>query len=616
MQLGPARDGSEGIAAGFDADALRARYREEREKRLRSDGNAQYLELAGAFAHLADDPWVEPGPAREPLADEVDVALIGGGIGGLLTGARLRQRDVLGLRIVEKGGDVGGTWYWNRYPGIACDIESYVYLPLLEEIGYLPREHYSRGAEILEHCRAIARHFDLYRDACLQTRVEEIRWDEDASRWIVSTDRGDAMRARFVCLASGFLEKPKLPGIPGIESFAGHAFHTSRWDYAYTGGDAEGGLSGLRGRRVGIIGTGASAVQCVPHLAASAEHLFVFQRTPSSVDVRGNRPTDPAWARSLEPGWQRRRIEAFHVLTTGGTPDGEPVDLVRDGWTDVTRVLLPRIVAGMADLSPQALAQALQQADLLKMEEIRARVDSVVNDPATAEALKPYYPRFCKRPCFHDEYLEAFNRPNVTLVDTQGRGVERITPKGVVVDGREIELDCLIYATGFATGFDATATARRVGYEVVGRDGLTLSEKWCDGVRTLHGLHIHGFPNCYMMGLAQSALSPNYPYLIDLQATHIAYVIGQALGRGLRSLEVSAQAEAEWVATILRRTEGKPIFAEGCTPGYYNNEGRQDARSRQGTFFMGGPTEFAQILAEWRAEGGLAGLVAHGGPRQ
>jgi len=600
----------DGGAPGFDPDALRAKYREEREKRLRADGDDQYVELAGALAHLADDPWIEPGSAREPLADEVDVLLVGGGLGGLLTGARLRQRGVERLRIVEKGGDVGGTWYWNRYPGVACDIESYVYMPMLEELGTLPTEHYSRGAEILEHCRAIARRFDLYREACLRTAVREIRWDEGASRWIVSTDRGDAMRARFVCLAAGFLEKPKLPGIPGIESFEGHAFHTSRWDYAYTGGDANGHLTGLRGRRVGIIGTGASAVQCVPHLAESALHLTVFQRTPSSVDVRGNRPTDPAWARSLAPGWQRRRIESFQVLVGGGTPEGEPADLVTDGWTDVTRVLLPKLLStGSSDLSPEELARATEQADFMKMEEIRARIAGVVKDPATAEALKPYYPRFCKRPCFHDEYLETFNRPNVTLVDTQGRGVERITKKGVVVDGREYEVDCLIFATGFSTGFDlGTRYARRSGFEVVGRGGLTLSEKWRDGVRTLHGLHIQGFPNCYMMGLSQSGFAPNYPYLIDLQATQIAYVVDQAFRRGLESLEVSAQAEAEWVDTILRRTEGKPIFAEGCTPSYYNDEGRQDSRRRQGTFFTGGPTEFAKILEDWRAEGRLAGL--------
>jgi cation diffusion facilitator CzcD-associated flavoprotein CzcO len=344
-------------------------------------------------------------------------------------------------------------------------------------------------------------------------------------------------------------------------------------------------------------------VQCVPHLAAGAGHLYVFQRTPSSVDVRANRPTDPAWARSLEPGWHRRRIENFQILTAGGYQEQ---DLVNDGWTDITRKLLAMILGSeKPDLSPEALAEAAELADFMKMEEIRARVARLVKDPATAEALKPWYRQFCKRPCFHDEYLETFNRPNVTLVDTKGRGVERITKKGVVVDGREVELDCLVYATGFEVGTDY---ARRAGYEVVGRDGVTLTQKWSDGVRTLHGIHLHGFPNCFMMSIAQSGFTVNFPYLIDEQAKHLAYAVEQALGRGIRILEASAEAEAEWVATIVQRAEGTTSFSEQCTPGYYNNEGRPDARSRQGTFLMGGPTEYAKILEAWRAEGSLAGL--------
>ncbi len=588
---------------GFDPDALRAKYRAERDKRLRPDGNDQYVEPSGAFAHFLDDPWVEPGPARPPLEDEVDVALVGGGFGGLLVGAHLRQLGVEDVRIIEKGGDFGGTWYWNRYPGVACDIESYVYLPLLEELGSVPREKYSRGEEIFAHCKAIAEKYDLYRNACLQTEVTGIRWDDRDSRWIITTNRGDAFRARFVSLANGLLEKPKLPGIPGIETFEGHAFHTSRWDYAYTGGDANGNLTGLRGKRVGIIGTGATAVQCVPHLGASVGHLYVFQRTPSSVDVRANRPTDPAWARSLEPGWQRRRIENFQILTAGGY---QPEDLVNDGWTDITRKLLAMVLSNEhPDLSPEALAESLEIADFMKMEEIRARVDSIVRDPATAEALKPYYRQFCKRPCFHDEYLQTFNRPNVTLVDTQGRGVERVTKKGVVVGGREIELDCLVFATGFEVGTDYS---RRTGYDLVGREGLTLSEKWADGVRTLHGMHIRGFPNCFMMSIAQSGFTVNFPYVLDLQARHIAWIIQRALDEGLRELEVSQEAEAEWVETIVRLGDRSVEFSEQCTPGYYNNEGRPDARTRQGGFFFGGPTEFAEILDAWRADGSLKGL--------
>jgi cyclohexanone monooxygenase len=588
---------------GFDPDALRQKYREERDKRLRPDANDQYLEVEGKFAHFVDDPYVEPGYTRDPLTDEVDVALVGGGFGGLLAGARLRQLGVESIRVIEKGGDFGGTWYWNRYPGAACDIESYVYLPLLEELDYVPQEKYSRAPEIFAHARAIAEKFDLYRDACLQTEVQELRWDSESARWIISTNRGDSIRARFVCLANGFLQKPKLPGIPGIQSFRGHSFHTSRWDYEYTGGDSKGNLSGLRGKRVGVIGTGATAVQCVPHLGESAEHLYVFQRTPSSIDVRANRPTDSEWAKSLEPGWHQKRMDNFQILTAGGYQEE---DLVNDGWTDIIRKLLFVMQSEEnADLSPEGLERSLELADFMKMEQIRARVDSLVEDPATAEALKPYYRQFCKRPCFHDEYLQTFNRPNVTLVDTQGRGVERITEKGVVAAGREYELDCLIYATGFEVGTDY---GRRAGYELVGRDGLTLTEKWSDGIRTLHGLHTRGFPNCFIMAIAQSGLTVNFPYMINEQAKHIAYIVERSLSKDIRSLEVSEEAEAGWVDEVLRLSEDRSEFAEQCTPGYYNNEGKPSRHTRQNFFYFGGPMGFVELLEAWRADGGMKGL--------
>ena len=592
-------------APAFDPDALRERYRIEREKRLRDDANDQYLEIAGRFARFEDDPCVEPGFARDALTDEVDVIVVGGGFGGLIAGAQLREAGVESLRIIEKGGDFGGTWYWNRYPGIACDVESYCYLPMLEELDYIPREKYSRGAEIYAHCKAIATKYDLYRDVCFQTMVREVRWDEQTARWTVTTDRGDSMRARFICLANGVLQKPKLPGIPGVESFKGRSFHTSRWDYEYTGGDADGGLTGLADKRVGIIGTGASAVQCIPHLGESAQHLYVFQRTPSSVSARDNRPTDPEWAASLGPGWQKERIENFHVLTAGGYAEE---DLVNDGWTDIIRKLLTMMLAAEnPDLSPEALAKTVELADFEKMEQVRARVDELVNDPVTAEALKPYYRQFCKRPCFHDEYLQTFNRPNVTLVDTQGRGVERITERGVVAAGREYDLDCLIYATGFEVGTDFS---RRCGYTIVGRDGQTLTDRWSDGVRTLHSIHVHGFPNCFLVNVAQSGFTVNFTHMITEQARHLAYVIASALEKGLRSVEVSEQAETEWVETVVRMGDRTIEFAETCTPGYYNNEGKPSRKTRQSGFFFGEqPGEFTEILEAWRAAGTMEGMV-------
>lgn len=584
----------------FDPDALRERYRAERDKRLRADGNDQYVEVAGPFARFLDDPYAER-RERAPFDDEISVAIVGAGFGGLLSGVRLREAGIDDFRLIDRAGDVGGTWYWNRYPGAACDVESYIYLPLLEELGYMPRERYASAPEILEHSRAIARRFGLYERACLQTGVTALRWAEESRHWVIETDRGDRMRARFVILATGPLQKPKLPGIPGIESFAGHAFHTSRWDYAYTGGSPAGNLDRLHDKVVGIIGTGATAVQCVPHLGAAAKHLYVFQRTPSSVDVRNNRPTDPAWWASLPPGWQRRRMENFNNLVSGVY---EPEDLVHDGWTDIIGRLIRRAreTDGADGLD---VARALELADFEKMEQIRARVDAIVRDPRTAAALKPYYRQFCKRPCFHDEYLATFNRPNVTLVDTDGKGVERITPRGPVVAGREYPLDCLVFATGFEVGTDY---CRRAGFQVVGRDGLTLTDRWRDGAATFHGFYTRGFPNCFIISIVQSGFSVNIPHMLDEQARHLAYVLREARDRGITRIETSQAAEDAWVQTILDLARVNVAFLESCTPGYYNNEGKLTERTLRNGWYAGGSPAFISLLREWRARGDLAGL--------
>jgi cation diffusion facilitator CzcD-associated flavoprotein CzcO len=587
----------------FDVDALRQKYARERDRRLRPDGVAQYVEIAGQFAGFAADPWSDPHFARDPMSDEVDVAIIGAGFGGLLTGARLRELGVQSIRLIDKAADVGGTWYWNRYPGIACDVESYVYMPLLEELGYVPTEKYAKGDEIFAHCRRIAEHYDLYRDICLQTEVNEIRWDPALSRWIISTNHSDAIRARFVAMANGYLQKPKLPGIEGITAFGGHAFHTSRWDYDYTGPD----LTRLSDKRVGIIGTGATAIQCVPHLARSVKHLLVFQRTPSTVDVRGNRQTDRAWSAGLQDGWQRRRIENFQLLTAGGEADE---DLVNDAWTSIVKKLFVMRQTSVAGMSDEERLRAVDMADFAKMEDIRARVDSIVADRATAEALKPWYGYFCKRPCFHDEYLQAFNRDNVSLVDTRGRGVERITAGGVLVDGAEHNIDCLIFATGFEVGTDYS---RRAGFDIVGRGGLTLTDKWRDGVRTFHGLSVHGFPNCFVLSIAQSGFTVNFPYLLDVQARHAAWVIAWGLSHEAAEVEACAEAEAGWVKAVIQRCGASAERAKSCTPGYYNREGQANAKTRQGSFFYGSPTEYADILEAWRARGSLEGLDVHPG---
>ncbi|MGO9604192.1 MAG: flavin-containing monooxygenase [Candidatus Binataceae bacterium] len=589
---------------GFDPDALRAKYREERDKRLRPDGNQQYVEVKGDFSRYVDDPYVDSGFTREPLNDTVDVLIIGGGFGGLLAGARLREAGVQDIRIIEKGGDFGGTWYWNRYPGAQCDIESYIYLPLLEETGYIPKEKYSFAPEILAHSRRIGEKFDLYRNACFQTQIKAITWSEEDCRWIVTTNRDDRMSARFVIMSNGPLNRPKLPGIPGMDTYQGHTFHTSRWDYGYTGGDTNGNLHKLADKRVAVIGTGATAVQCVPHLAKHAQHLYVFQRTPSSIDERGNRPTDPEWVKTLTPGWQKQRMDNFNILVSGGNQE---VDLVNDGWTDIIRnlgAIMPR--KRDAQMSPHEMGRMVELADFKKMNQIRARVDEIVKDKRTAESLKPWYRQFCKRPTFNDEYLPAFNRPNVTLVDTRGLGVDRITEKGLVFDGVEYEVDCIIFATGFEVG---TAYTRRAGFEVYGRNGKTLTEYWADGLKTLHGFYSNGFPNCFHMGVTQNALTANFPHMLEEQAQHITELIQLAKANEARCLEPTAEAEAEWAATMREKAINNRHFQMECTPGYYNNEGKIDEGAGFiGALYGGGPVEFFELVRKWRADAEKKGL--------
>lgn len=582
-----------------DLDAVRARYRAERDRRIRPEGNAQYRAADGEFGYYADDPYAATEFDREPLTDRVDVAVVGGGFGGLLAGARLRQAGVESIRVIEKGGDFGGTWYWNRYPGIHCDIESYIYLPLLEEIGYIPKWKYSPGEEIRQHARAIGRHFDLYRDACFQTRATELRWDEGASEWIVGTDRGDRFRARHVVTSSGTLSQAKLPGIPGIETFKGHTFHTSRWDYDYTGGGADGRLHRLADKRVAVVGTGATAIQCVPHLGADAGHLYVFQRTPSSVGSRDNRPTDPRWAESLTPGWQRRRRDNFLAVVTGGQVEE---DLVSDGWTDSTRLWQTLVPSdAYADLPAEEREQLDEIVDLRKMNEIRARVAAEVTDPVTAETLKPWYRYLCKRPTFSDHYLQTFNRPNVTLVDTADtHGVERITENALVVGDTEYKVDCVIFATGFAVGVSGVLSGQ---LPVYGRDGVSLSEAWRQGPRTLHGFYSHGFPNLFLLGPLQNASAVNYVHILDEQALHVAEVVAEARRRGALHVEPSAEAEAAWVAAVRQKAPDLHKFQAECTPGYYNNEGRPPERNER---YSDGPVVFHALLRDWRENGGMS----------
>ena len=587
---------------GFDPDALRDKYRVERDKRLREDANDQYNEIKGEFSNFIEDPYITMDIDREPLTDEVEVAIIGGGFGGLIAGARLSELGFEDIRIIEKGGDFGGTWYWNRYPGAACDTEAYIYLPLLEELDYVPSQKYAHAPEILSHSKNIAEKYGLYENACLQTEVTGMQWDSLASRWVIQTNRQDRFKAKFVIMSNGPLHRPKLPGIEGINSFSGHTFHTSRWDYEYTGGDSNGALKGLRDKRVAIIGTGATAVQCTPHVGEAAKQLYVFQRTPSSIDVRANRKTDPEWAASLKPGWQKERMDNFNILCSGGVVEE---DLVKDGWTEIIRNLISMANYRGEDTNWDEVPQLMEIADFQKMEQIRARAAELVEDPKTAESLKPYYRQFCKRPCFHDSYLQTFNRDTVELVDTNGQGVERITQRGVVAGGKEYEVDCIIFATGFEVG---TSYVRRSGYDVTGLDGINLSDKWAEGMRTLHGVMTSGFPNLFIISNSQAGFTTNFPHAMDETSQHIGYILNECRKDNLASIDVEKEAEDKWVEEIIGVSRFASDFQESCTPGYYNNEGKPNPKSVQNGPYGKGSRPYFRITAAWREEGNMAGI--------
>ena len=593
-------------ALGFDPDALAKRYAAEREKRIREDAEAQFVQLShdSPFAnkYLEEDPYCEP-VQRDPIKDEREVIVIGGGWVGMLTAARLVQAGIEGVRIIESGGDFGGTWYWNRYPGAQCDIESYSYLPLLEETGYVPKLRYSFAPEIYEHAQRIGQHFGLYENAVFQTWVTELRWLEDEKRWLVQTNHGDEIRARHICLGTGPANRPRLPGIPGVEDFKGHSFHTCRWDYDYTGGSHEGGLDNLADKTVAIIGTGATAVQCVPALGESAKQLYVFQRTPSSVDVRNNAETDPEWAASLKPGWQKERQKKFGEAFLGGPIDPAFID---DGWTRLTRN-----VKTLASKATEQVSNLVQLADFKTMEEIRGLVDETVKDPEIADKLKAYYNQFCKRPTFNDHYLATFNRENVELVDVSAtQGVEAITERGIVANGKEYEVDCIIYASGFEI---TSSYERRLGIPIFGMGGQSIYEHWQDGMRSMHGLMVSGFPNLYMCGGGfVFQLGANYAHGIDVQAGHVAYTISELSRRGIQSANVSHEAEEQWISDQLdTRISGFVLGGspDTCTPGYYNQEGTSKRyRDVRRETYSKGVGAYMKLLRDWRESNALEGL--------
>ncbi|KAJ6624925.1 hypothetical protein B0H10DRAFT_2004854 [Mycena sp. CBHHK59/15] len=623
---------SDDPAAAVVSDVYQ-KYAEEREKRVRAEGTTQFVELhkSPEYAYMQEDPWADHvalNAQSPPLkdGDSVKFLVLGAGFGGLLFAVRLIQAGFSAedVRLVDVAGGFGGTWYWNRYPGLMCDTESYIYMPLLEETGYMPKHKYSYGPELREHANRIAKKWDLVDKALFRTEVKNLEWDDVGKQWAASMTqyRGPreekkelAVQAQFVIATSGLLNFPQIPKLPGIDKFKGHHFHTSRWDYKWTGGSPEDpALANLKDKVVGLIGTGATTIQALPHLTKWAKKVYVFQRTPSAVDARGQRATDPVqWAREItgKQGWQRDRMQNFNSWVSNA-PEGD--NLVADGWCSMPSY--SALIGGPSygiitpDKIPEHVAH-MHALDIGRANRVRARVDEIVKDKGTAEKLKAWYPGWCKRPAFHDDYLAAFNEPNVTLVDTDGKGVERLTETGIVANGKEYAVDLLVLSTGYrGPGAGTASPASRGNMSVVGRGGKDMDDKWVnDGVGTLHGVFSHEFPNLFFPGPLQAGASANQVFILDVLSAHVAYIVAEAArkasadGHSRYTVEPTKDAEAAWTMQIMYRAANSAAVA-GCTPGYLNNEGERD----QGGLWTEGANSYLKVIEAWREQGGLEGV--------
>jgi cation diffusion facilitator CzcD-associated flavoprotein CzcO len=596
-------------AEKIDIPAIRAKYAAERDRRLRRDANDQYVPVSGKYADMYEKDPYQPVVEREPVIGETDVVILGGGYCGMMVAAQLKKAGITRFHNIDHAGDFGGTWYWNRYPGIQCDNDALCYMPLLEEVGFMPSQKFCDGIEIQRQCQAIARHYGLYENALFHTLIENLRWDPAINRWHVGTSRGDDIKARFVVLAMGPLNKPKLPGIAGMDDFKGKVFHTARWDYAYTGGEwGRPELEKLRDKRVAIIGTGATAIQVVPYLGKYAKELYVVQRTPSTIDFRNNRKTDPEWFEAQKHGWQEERIQNFHHAAMERLAAGEP-DMIEDIWTELSRNVNAELEAeGWPTISPAEYAKRREIMDFRVMERLRARVDELVDDPVTAEALKPWYRYLCKRPASNDDFYPTFNRPNVHLIDVaETRGLERLTEHGFVHHGQEYEIDCLIYASGYEVTNDLD---RRWGIDtIVGRDGLSIYDYWREGFKTFQGMTARNFPNMFFTGFTQCGVNAtNSKTFID-QGRHIGYIASEALKRGATVVEPTQEAQDAYIAHLRSVAVDNSAFINECTPSYFNNEGDQTKKRHIfGEPWGEGYYAFEAMLEKWRAEGALRGL--------
>ncbi|GAB3102285.1 NAD(P)/FAD-dependent oxidoreductase [Aestuariicella hydrocarbonica] len=602
-------------AEDIDIPALKQKYQQERDRRMTRQGQSQYVKPVEDLSYTYEGDPYTPVTPREPVNEDIDVVILGGGWSGIMAGVELKRAGISNFRNIDHAGDFGGVWYWNRYPGLQCDNDAYCYLPLLEETGFMPSKKFTEGYEILAYAQSIAKQYELYEKALFHTLVNQLRWDESRQRWIVKSKQGDEIRARHLIVANGLLNIPKLPGLEGIHDFKGHMFHTARWDYDYTGGSQrEPVLDKLADKKVAIVGTGATAVQLVPYLGKYAKQFYVLQRTPSCVDTRRNSETDPQWAASLKPGWQAERRANFHRGANERYQPGES-DMIVDIWTEVNRRLTDQF--NEQDYYPDMAGYAEDRdvMDFRVMERLRRRVDAIVEDRNTAEKLKPYYRYQCKRPTSNDNYYQTFNRPNVDLIDvSQSQGIQRLTEKGFVANGQEYEVDCIIFASGYEVTSDLD---RRWGFEVFeGRNGLSMYDNWAGGYQTLHGVMTHGFPNMYVIGLNQGGLNSSLTLNFEEQSRHISYIIQEAMNRGDATVEPTEDAQRAYVQHIRDTAVDRTEWIRECTPSYFNNEGKPDIDengNEKYRFYLGdvyGPgwDAFVSLLENWRKQGDLQGL--------
>ncbi len=592
----------------IDVEAMVARYAHERERRLRKEGARAYVQLK--VDNLPDygiDPHTEIVP-REPIERDIDTVVLGAGFGGVLASYYLKKQGQDDFVLLDTAGDFGGVWYWNRYPGIQCDNDSYCYLPLLEETGFVPSKKFADGWEIQGYIRQIAEHFGFADKGVFHTQVTALVWDDELGRWQVRTNRGDRIAARFVIMANGVLNMPKLPTLEGIDAFKGKLFHTARWDHDYTGGSWDNPvLDKLHDKTVAIVGTGATAIQAVPLLAEYAKRLYVIQRTPATVDARPNPETDMDWFSAQPPGWQAARKDNFHKgAMEAYAPDDE--DLVEDFWTEVARNVVAELAEeGCPEISLEEMMNRRGEMDHRVMERMRRRVDALVRDGATAEALKPYYYFMCKRPLSSETFYPAFNRDNVELIDvSETRGIEKLTETGFVANGQEYTCDCVIFASGFEVTSDIE---KRWGIErIEGQGGQSLYDFWREGPLTLHGTMTHGFPGLFFIGYIQGGLNASVTEQFGRQGEHIAWIIAEALKRGADRVEVTKQAMDDYVAHFEATTIDQTDFLNACPPSYFNNDGAKEHKWGLFRPWGAGWHDFQRFLAEWREAGDMKGL--------